>query len=139
MCVLFYRVAVLQAKASFCEPVWRAEAAHLLAAVVPLFCTRRYTAELCTAYKAVDLSCYNDTHALKSITKLLNMITTVFCRIKKEEAQEFVGIICVALAWGQLNKANGDSIVIRSHDCETRTMPNKTLIVCGLTAAWDFF
>lgn len=67
------------------------------------------------------------------------MIITVFFRIKKEEAQECEGIICVALAWGHLNKANGDTIVMQSHDCETRIMPNKTLIVHGLTAAWDFF
>jgi hypothetical protein len=67
------------------------------------------------------------------------MIITVFFRIKKEAAQECLGIICVALAWGHLNKVNGDTIVIQSHDRETRIMPNKTLIVRGLTAAWDFF
>jgi hypothetical protein len=138
MCVRFCRVAVLQAKASFCEPVWCAEAAYLAEAVAPLFSTRRYTAELSTPCKAVDLCCFNDSIALESLNCLIWLSQFSFGS-KKEEAQECVGIIYVALAWGQLNKANGDTIVIQSHDSETRIMPNKTLIVRGLTAAWDFF
>jgi hypothetical protein len=61
----------------------------------------------------------------------------IFFRIKKW--QEFVGIISTALAWGQLYKTNGDSIVMLSRDCKTRIVPNKRLINRGLTDGWDFF
>jgi len=74
---------------------------------------------------------------------------------RKEEAEEFVGIVCAALAWGQLNKANGDSIVIQSHGsfrpklCQTKhclttgeslpRIPFNILVSPPRSSKWPFF